>query len=101
MLVPSTFTGWYKKMMMKAEIAREMMRSLTQTPSTGTTLERRRSIGSPVLTFASAAVLPVVLVVDIPSLLYGAMAVAQKAAARKVRTDARLNQHGPEVAFPG
>src|ERR1700726_4093626 len=32
MLVPSTFTGWYRKMMMKAEIAREMMRSRTQTP---------------------------------------------------------------------
>jgi len=33
MLVPSTFTGWYKKMMMKAEIASEMIRSRTQTPS--------------------------------------------------------------------
>src|ERR1700730_17129876 len=32
MLVPSTFTGWYRKMMMKAEIAREMTRSRTQTP---------------------------------------------------------------------
>src|SRR5579864_6290809 len=31
MLVPSTFTGWYRKMMMKAEIASEMMRSRTQT----------------------------------------------------------------------
>ena len=32
MLVPSTFTGWYKKMMMKAEMAREMTRSRSQTP---------------------------------------------------------------------
>src|ERR1700676_1808679 len=32
MLVPSTFTGWYRKMMMKAEIAREITRSRTQTP---------------------------------------------------------------------
>ena len=32
MLVPSTFTGWYRKMMMKAEIASEMIRSRTQTP---------------------------------------------------------------------
>src|SRR4029077_15051086 len=35
MLVPSTFTGWYRKTMMKAEIASEMMRSRTQTESTG------------------------------------------------------------------
>ncbi len=33
MLVPSTFTGWYKNMMIKAEIASEMIRSRTQTPS--------------------------------------------------------------------
>ena len=33
MLVPSTFTGWYRKMMMKAEMAREMMRSRSQTPN--------------------------------------------------------------------
>jgi len=32
MLVPSTFTGWYKKMMMNAEMAREMTRSRSQTP---------------------------------------------------------------------
>ena len=32
MLVPSTFTGWYRKIMMKAEIASEMIRSRTQTP---------------------------------------------------------------------
>src|SRR5437588_11733459 len=36
MLVPSTFTGWYRKMMMKAEIANEMTRSRNQTASTGT-----------------------------------------------------------------
>jgi len=33
MLVPSTFTGWYKKMMMNAEMAREMTRSRSQHPS--------------------------------------------------------------------
>src|SRR5580700_6068604 len=32
MLVPSTFTGWYRKIMMNAEIAREMTRSRSQTP---------------------------------------------------------------------
>src|SRR4029077_655332 len=32
-LVPSTFTGWYKKMMMNAEIAREMTRSRSHTPN--------------------------------------------------------------------
>ncbi len=35
MLVPSTFTGWYRKMMMNAEIASEMTRSRTQTPKDG------------------------------------------------------------------
>src|SRR5438309_3369662 len=35
MLVPSTFTGWYRKMMMNAEIASEMMRSRSHTASTG------------------------------------------------------------------
>jgi len=34
MLVPSTFTGWYKKMMMKQEMASEMIRSRNQTDST-------------------------------------------------------------------
>src|SRR5436309_2047173 len=32
MLVPSTFTGWYRKMMMKAEIASEINRSRSQMP---------------------------------------------------------------------
>lgn len=36
MLVPSTFTGWYRKMMMKAEISSEMMRSRSQTEMRGT-----------------------------------------------------------------
>jgi hypothetical protein len=36
MLVPSTFTGWYKKIMMKAEIANEMTRSRSHTAKTGT-----------------------------------------------------------------
>ena len=35
MLVPSTFTGWYKKMMMKAEMASETSRSRAQTAITG------------------------------------------------------------------
>src|SRR4249919_3705057 len=35
MLVPSTFTGWYRKTMMKAEMAREITRSRNQTASTG------------------------------------------------------------------
>src|SRR5579864_6096849 len=35
MLVPSTFTGWYRKMIMNAEIASEMMRSRSHTASTG------------------------------------------------------------------
>ena len=30
MLVPSTLTGWYRKTMMKAEMASEMIRSRTQ-----------------------------------------------------------------------
>src|SRR6202011_2105838 len=34
MLVPSTFTGWYRKMMMKQEIASEMIRSRSQTDNT-------------------------------------------------------------------
>ena len=34
MLVPSTFTGWYRKMMMKQEIASEMIRSRSQTDRT-------------------------------------------------------------------
>src|SRR5579863_443065 len=34
MLVPSTFTGWYKKTMMKQEIASEMIRSRSHTDST-------------------------------------------------------------------
>src|ERR1700739_2610615 len=32
MLVPSTFTGWYRKMMMNADMAREMIRSRSHTP---------------------------------------------------------------------
>src|SRR5665811_21361 len=32
MLVPSTFTGWYRKMMIKAEIASEIIRSRIHTP---------------------------------------------------------------------
>src|ERR1700747_491953 len=36
MLVPSTLTGWYRKMMMKAEIVNEMIRSRSQTASMGT-----------------------------------------------------------------
>jgi hypothetical protein len=36
MLVPSTFTGWYRKMMMKAEIASEITKSRSHTASTGT-----------------------------------------------------------------
>ena len=35
MLVPSTFTGWYKKIMIKAEIAREMIKSRSQTDRIG------------------------------------------------------------------
>src|SRR5580765_7876312 len=35
MLVPSTFTGWYRKTMMNAEMAREITRSRNQTASTG------------------------------------------------------------------
>ena len=35
MLVPSTFTGWYRKIMMKAEIASETTRSRNHTESTG------------------------------------------------------------------
>src|SRR5437016_10209884 len=35
MLVPSTFTGWYRKMMMKAEIASDMNRSRNQTARIG------------------------------------------------------------------
>src|SRR5450755_3213721 len=35
MLVPSTFTGWYRKIIMNAEIASEMKRSRSQTESTG------------------------------------------------------------------
>lgn len=42
MLVPSTFTGWYRKMMMKAEMARETSRSRAQTAITG----RERGKGS-------------------------------------------------------
>ena len=40
MLVPSTFTGWYRKIMMKAEIASEMIRSRSQTESTGKVARR-------------------------------------------------------------
>src|SRR5512135_1717656 len=35
MLVPSTFTGWYRKMMMKAEMASEITRSRTHAESKG------------------------------------------------------------------
>ena len=35
MLVPSTFTGWYRKIMMNAEMASEMIKSRSQTESTG------------------------------------------------------------------
>ena len=34
MLVPSTLTGWYRKMMMKQEMASEMIKSRNQTDST-------------------------------------------------------------------
>src|ERR1700747_788760 len=33
MLVPSTFTGWYRKIMMNAEIAKAMIRSRSHTPT--------------------------------------------------------------------
>src|ERR1700691_77073 len=35
MLVPSTFTGWYRKIMMNAEIASETSRSRAQIATTG------------------------------------------------------------------
>jgi len=42
MLVPSTLTGWYKKIMMNAEIASEMTRSRSQTEKTGKAAWRDR-----------------------------------------------------------
>src|SRR5690242_19400530 len=35
MLVPSTFTGWYRKMIIKADMPREITRSRTQLVITG------------------------------------------------------------------
>src|ERR1700686_1390309 len=76
MLVPSTFTGWYRKMMMNAEIARKMMRSRTQTPIpapsrtevvvTGTQAASVGGVGAP----ASPAELGSVNVPGMRSLLY-------------------------------
>jgi len=44
MLVPSTFTGWYRKMMIKAEIVSEMMRSRNHTENMGTVRERNEEL---------------------------------------------------------
>src|ERR1700737_3198487 len=41
MLVPSTFTGWYRKMIIKAEIPREIDKSRSQIDTTGLAGERR------------------------------------------------------------
>ena len=49
MLVPSTFTGWYRKMMMNAEIASEMIKSRSQTESIGQA--RHEAVLAPVAGF--------------------------------------------------
>src|SRR5438445_10900193 len=62
MLVPSTFTGWYRKMMMKPEIPSDKIKSLNQTMSNGNARDGAFAVGATVGTvgICSCMLIPII-----------------------------------------
>jgi hypothetical protein len=81
MLVPSTFTGWYRKIMMKAEMASETKRSRAQTATTG----RERAFWG-----GGAAIGASELPSDIVSTFYMEARLENRLEVRGVRSDVKI-----------
>src|SRR5437870_8912345 len=105
MLVPSTLTGWYKKIMMNAEIASDMTRSRSQTEKTG---KPRGGTGEGLLTWAvgelvglaSSVMLPLIIRIRVPPLKVAPQVQLRRCLVVRASVYARLLRSSRRKIFP-